>query len=231
MSTTMENNAVKCNICGGEEFDFGPNKRLSRTKKLPCCKSCGSAERHRVFRQVHQRLKECVPYDLYSCLQISNDLSVESEWFGKYELSIYGRQNSVDLQDIERETESYDLVICNHVLEHVENDIKALKELFRIFSKDGLLQLSVPQPMVINKTTDWGFPDSSKFGHYRMYGKDIKDKFELTMPEGMSYLKVISKDPVTEAADMCFIFLKSIGFAYCLKAYLSRYFECEIVHR
>jgi hypothetical protein len=157
----MENNAVKCNICGGEEFDFGPNKRLSRTKKLPCCKSCGSAERHRVFRQVHQRLKE----------------------------------------------------------------------LFRIFSKDGLLQLSVPQPMVINKTTDWGFPDSSKFGHYRMYGKDIKDKFELTMPEGMSYLKVISKDPVTEAADMCFIFLKSIGFAYCLKAYLSRYFECEIVHR
>lgn len=231
LTKSVTNNEVKCNICGGSEFDFGPNKRLSRTKKLPCCKNCGSAERHRVFRHTHQKLREYLPYHLYSGLQISKDLSVESEWFKNYELSIYGGQNSIDLQNIERDTESYDVVICNHVLEHIENDLRALKELFRIFSKDGLLQISVPQPMVFKKTDDWGFADPKKFGHYRMYGIDIKDKFEQTMPKNVSYLQVVSKDPVTGAADMCFIFLKSLGFAYSLKANLSQHFDCELVHR
>jgi SAM-dependent methyltransferase len=230
MEKLLVNPTAKCNICGGEEFDYGPNKRLSRTKKLPVCKNCGSAERHRVFRETHLRLRECLPYHLYSCLQISNDLSVQSEWFKNYELSIYGSQNSIDLQQIDRETDSYDIVICNHVLEHVERDVDALGELFRIFNQHGLLQISVPQPYVFKTTNDWGFPDPKQFGHYRMYGRDIKEKFEQVMIKDMVYLEIIANDPVTDAKDMCFIFLKSLGFAYLLKNHLSQYFECEIHH-
>lgn len=219
-----------CNFCGYSEFVPGPKGRLSRNQKPPCCKNCGSLERHRVLRQIYLKLKQICPLNLYSCLHISEDISVEPEWFNQYELSVYGGKNSIDLQNINRPNESYDLVVCNHVLEHVKDDVKALGELFRIFSKDGFFQLSVPQPITVNKTTDWGYPDKSQFGHYRIYGIDIEDKFKQAMTSDMCYLKVITFDPVTQAKDMCFLFFKSKGFAYLVSTSLGDGFIVECVN-
>lgn len=219
-----------CDICGGIEFESGPKGRLSRNQKLPCCKNCGSLERHRILRRIYLRLKEICPFDRYSCLHISEDISVKPEWFKRYELSVYGGKNSIDLQQINRPNDSYDLVVCNHVLEHVKNDIKALSELFRIFNKDGFFQLSVPQPITVKKTEDWSFPDKSQFGHYRIYGIDIEDKFKQVISLDMSYLKIIALDPVTEVRDMCFLFFKSKGFAHLLSIVLSENFIVESVN-
>lgn len=48
-------------------------------------------------------------------------------------------QNMVQIKD-----EAYDIWICSHVLEHVQNDKKALKELFRILTPSGIGLLLVP---------------------------------------------------------------------------------------
>lgn len=223
-------NLSLCNFCGGSEFVPGPKGRLSKTKKPPLCKKCGSLERHRVLRQVNIKLQEVCPFDSYSCLHISEDISVESEWFKDYELSVYGKKNSIDLQKIDRPDCSYDLVVCNHVLEHVENDVSALKELFRIFDKDGFFQLSVPEPIRARETVDWGYADKSQFGHYRIYGIDIEDKFKQAMTEDICYLKVYASDPVTKDKDMCFLFFKSKGFAHIVSNVLSINFIIESVN-
>lgn len=34
--------------------------------------------------------------------------------------------------------------------------------MFRIFNQHGFLQLSIPQPITVEHTDDWGFPDKSK---------------------------------------------------------------------
>ncbi len=198
----------KCNICDGEEFIEGPGGRLSATGLQPKCKNCGSLERHRAIRDFFIQVKEVFPLERYSCLQISSDLSIESSWFDRHELSVYGSNNSIDIQNIERPDNSYDLVICNHVLEHVKDDIKGLREIIRILKPSGLLELSVPSPYYRKTTDDWGYPDSNQHGHYRVYGKDIENKFQQNI--NYPYLSCTIVDPVTEQKDVLYAYSKSL---------------------
>jgi len=92
--------------------------------------------------------------------------------FSKCERSVYFGQNHIDVQSINRSDNSYEWIASNHILEHVHNDVKGLKEMYRILSLNGILQLTVPTPSRVFSTKDWGFADSSKMGHYRNYGAD-----------------------------------------------------------
>jgi SAM-dependent methyltransferase len=57
----------------------------------------------------------------------------------------------VDLQDLPFKDESDDFFICSHVLEHVPDDGKALRELYRITRSGGCGLLMVPVCMEIKK--------------------------------------------------------------------------------
>ena len=85
-----------------------------------------------------------------------------------------------DICDLPFKNNSYDLVLCNHVLEHVSNDKLAVSELFRVLKKGGALIAQVPLDLRRNVT----FEDPSvidkeerkkvfgQYDHVRIYGKD-----------------------------------------------------------
>jgi len=98
------------------------------------------------------------------------------EKFGEVEQSIYEGKNSLDLTEIDRSDNTYDVILCVHILEHIENDSKAIDELYRVLTVKGKLFIMVPQPAVFQNTMDWGYPDPNQHEHYRIYGKDIVDK-------------------------------------------------------
>lgn len=50
----------------------------------------------------------------------------------------------IDIRDIIFKDEVFDVVICNHVLEHIEDDRKAIGELYRVLKRGGWAILSVP---------------------------------------------------------------------------------------
>ena len=52
---------------------------------------------------------------------------------------------------------SFDVVLCNHVLEHIQDDTKAMKELFRVMKKGGMGIFQVPQDL----NRDVTFEDNS----------------------------------------------------------------------
>ena len=92
----------------------------------------------------------------------------------------------MDITDIKQPDETYDVIICNHVLEHIVDDAKAMGELFRVLKKGGIAILQVP----ISYTIDATFEDSTVtspenrelvFGqddHVRIYGKDYFSRLE-----------------------------------------------------
>lgn len=89
-----------------------------------------------------------------------------------------------DIQNLPFENDSFDVIFCNHVLEHVEDDKKALHELYRVMKPGGWGILQVPIRYQQEKTfEDPTITDRQerieKFGQYdhvRVYGRDYYEK-------------------------------------------------------
>ena len=86
----------------------------------------------------------------------------------------------MDITDIKQPDNSYDVIICSHVLEHIENDRKAMKELYLILKEGGFAILQVPISYSLEKTFEDNSidtPDGREFAfgqndHVRIYGPD-----------------------------------------------------------
>lgn len=197
----------RCNICGGQRFVRGPGRRLSPTGKRPKCAGCGSLERHRAF---HRLFRGLGPRRLRAlrCLQFSRDPTVDAGWFESYEVSVFNKRNSLDLQQIARPDGSYDIIVCNHVLEHVPDYRAALRELGRILSARGFLFLSFPDPYGFARTLDWGYPHPRDSLHYRRFGRDVEDVFRQLLPD-CHIVAVASADPATGTADLGYVLTRS----------------------
>lgn len=82
--------------------------------------------------------------------------------------------------------EEFDMVICNHVMEHIEDDRKAMRELYRVLKKNGKGIIQVPMSKDINRTIEDPAVKTEKdrlekFGqkdHLRLYGTDYKNRLE-----------------------------------------------------
>ena len=111
-----------------------------------------------------------------------------------------------DLISTNFKNEYFDLIICNHVLEHIEDDKSALDEMYRILKYNGISILQVP----INVKRENTFEDLSikskiqrekyfgQYDHVREYGLDFKDRVEQAgfKVEMINYSKKISEDLV-----------------------------------
>ena len=89
-----------------------------------------------------------------------------------------------DICDLPFEENSFDIIFCNHVLEHIPDDKKAMQELFRILKPKGWAILQIPQDLNREET----FEDNTitdpkerakifgQYDHVRVYGRDYFDK-------------------------------------------------------
>lgn len=89
-----------------------------------------------------------------------------------------------DICDLPFKDNSYDLILCNHVLEHIPDDTKAMQELYRVLKPGGMGIFQIPQDLAREKT----FEDDSitdqkqraeifgQYDHVRIYGRDYFDK-------------------------------------------------------
>lgn len=198
--------ASVCSICGGRQFAPGPSNRL-QDGIAPSCSSCSSLERHRIIYNCYTQLPQKL-LKQKRCLHFAPDMAVDSKWFGEYETSVYGGKNSLDLQNIPRSDEQYDWVVCNHVLEHVEDDARAMRELMRVTKYSGFVQFAIPSPLRRTKTDDWGYPKKSQHYHYRVYGADFMNRFNGILNEENT-LSVIGIDPITGIKDVLFFVSKN----------------------
>tara|TARA_B100001059_G_C17662178_1_gene490025 strand:- start:147 stop:914 length:768 start_codon:yes stop_codon:yes gene_type:complete len=89
-----------------------------------------------------------------------------------------------DICNLPFNNDSFDVIFCNHVLEHIPDDTKAMQELFRVLKKGGFGIFQIPQDRSREKT----FEDASitdkierakifgQYDHVRVYGRDYFNK-------------------------------------------------------
>lgn len=89
-----------------------------------------------------------------------------------------------DICDLPFKENEFDVILCNHVLEHIPDDTKAMQELYRILRPGGIGIFQIPQDLNREAT----FEDDSitdkkerakifgQYDHVRIYGRDYFDK-------------------------------------------------------
>jgi predicted SAM-dependent methyltransferase len=89
-----------------------------------------------------------------------------------------------DICNLPFEDNAYDIIFCNHVLEHIPDDTKAMQELFRVLKPGGMGIFQIPQDLSrVSTFTDDTIVDQKErakifgqYDHVRVYGRDYFDK-------------------------------------------------------
>ncbi len=169
-----------CPICNysGPFKDFNPSTGV---RKHAQCPNCGSLERHRIQYLVLQIVLKNLDTHAMVMLHFAPENFLRdffSERFHAYEtadLMMNNVDHRVDLQNLPFEDSTYDFVFASHVLEHIPNDIRAVKEIRRILKPDGIAIL--PVPLVGDKTIEYPEPNPHDANHVRAPGWDYYDRF------------------------------------------------------
>jgi len=192
---SLRGSGTKCNVCGWEGRAFADDQWHPGT----ICPLCGSQVRHRMLAAAFDGMSKVGGLDENAQLagkailhfaperQLRNRISRAA---GKYLTADYDRGDCdlrLDISSMPSVTDqSFDVVISCDVLEHVPNDLAAMREIHRILRPGGTAILTVPQMDPPNHTDE----DASilsesqreiRFGqkdHVRMYGDDFSGRLE-----------------------------------------------------
>ena len=211
---------VKCPVCEHEFRKFLPYGNKGEDNRL--CPYCLTLERHRLLWLYLKEKTDFFTARL-KVLHIAPEQPFLKRFRNMPNLEYYTADLvspiadiKMDIQNMPLEDESFDVVICNHVLEHVEDDIKAMKEVYRVLKKGGWAILQVP----INYNREKTFEDKSitdpkerekvfgQYDHVREYGRDyperlrsagfkvIEDDFVKQLPEETVKFYRLSPDEI-----------------------------------
>lgn len=136
-------------ISGG--FDRNPNNynvaRYMHINQEVICPVCGALPRHRILASWLQENRERVEGKiiLHFAPEKSIRLWMERNGISATTADLHGETDlQLDIQATHLPDASYDVIICNHVLEHVDDFRGALKEMFRILAPGGIFICSFP---------------------------------------------------------------------------------------
>jgi len=184
-------NKVECPCCGGRFSQFLPfgfkKKRLNAQ-----CPQCSALERHRLLWLYLQRETELfTSHQQFKVLHVAPETCFEEAFrklpnvdYLSIDLESPRAMKHMDLTDLPLGNNSFDVIFCVHVLEHIPDAPKAMREMFRVLKPGGLGVILVP----IDKKLSQTFEDPSltskedrtryygQWDHVRQYGLDYADK-------------------------------------------------------
>lgn len=183
-------NKVECPICGKHYRKFLPYGNSGAENRL--CPNCLSLERHRLMWIYLKNHSDFFTKN-YNFLHFAPEQPFLKR-FKKLTNLNYTTADIVspladihiDIMDTKLESNCYDLIFANHVLEHVPNDISAMKELYRIMKNGAWAILQVPINNKAQSTDeDINITDpherERRFGQYdhvRYHGLDYPKRLE-----------------------------------------------------
>lgn len=220
-------NRLCCSVCNQQAKHFLPFG-IAVERNNAQCPNCLSLERHRLQAlwmnknmdmNADMKVFHTAPEHCYSN-KFRNSPNIDY-----YPIDLYPKFDFIqkmDLLDVKYDDNMFDLVISNHVLEHIVDDGKAISELCRITKKEGLAIISVP---ILQEKT---YEDASivtpedrlrvflQEDHVRICGVDYKER----LIEG-GYKKVEFIQQLLPKSDMCFYGIPTDtlahGFFVCRK--------------
>jgi len=188
------NNTFRRMLPGGYKYPVLKEKKVigGEFDDNLICPYCGSFGRDRSV-YLYLKLKTDIFHKKYKLLHVAPERSLQNIFleYPDIDYTAVGldttlRTTKMDVTDLQLENETFDVVICNHVLEHIQNDIKAMSELYRVLKTGGWAILQVPISYTIpctyeNDNITEPHDRIREFGqedHVRIYGNDYFDRLK-----------------------------------------------------
>ena len=181
--------SVVCPCCGGS-FQTFLTDGIDAPRRNARCPGCGAWERHRALRLFLERrtnlfrkklrvLHVAPEYTLQKLLCSLPNLEYISA-----DLSSPLARVKMDVRDIPYDDDYFDVILCNHVLEHVPEDSLAMTELYRVLDPNGwaILQVPIKRDVTYEDAAVVTSADRERvYGqrdHVRIYGRDYVGRLE-----------------------------------------------------
>jgi len=184
----LKGNNVECPICHGKFRKFLPYGIIPRPNAL--CPKCLSLERHRLIWLYLNRKTDLFSHP-YKVLQIAPEQVFYKLLKKQKNLNYITTDLESPLADVKMNIEAmtfsdneFDIVFCNHVMEHIEDDKKALTEIYRVLKKNGWAILQT----LVDTSREVTYEDPSitspldrereflQKDHLRIYGRDYAQR-------------------------------------------------------
>jgi SAM-dependent methyltransferase len=185
-----------CPVCGNNQASFAPlpkfyieNARhhgfthFEKWEMLSldtyACTNCGASDRERLYalwidQQIKKNFFSISTRVIHFAPEAALSKKLKGLSFFDYKTADLLMDNvdyQVDMMDMPFDDDGFDFFICSHVLEHVENDGQAIKELYRITKPRGCGILMAPIVMGLERTVeDPSVKDEA--GRWRLYGQN-----------------------------------------------------------
>jgi SAM-dependent methyltransferase len=179
--------AVHCPCCGGRYSGFAA---AGEPPRAAACPRCNSLERQRLLYlylrdrtnlfTARLRVLHVAPED---CLQPVLSRRANLDYLSA-DLAAGAAMMPVDISNIGFADASFDVILCSHVLEHVADDRRAMRELYRVLKPSGWAIMQVPmdasREATLEDATVTGARERERlFGqwdHVRVYGRDYPSR-------------------------------------------------------
>ena len=187
----LKGDRVHCPVCEKNFKKFLPYGRVARENAL--CPNCLSLERHRLiwlylkretlFFNAEAKMLHIAPEHCF----ISRFEAIDTMEYVTGDIESPLAKVKMDIHEIPFDDNEFDIVFCNHVMEHVRDDQLAMSEIHRVLKSGGwgILQITLFRPLPDKTLEDPSVVDSREreklFGqddHVRKYGLDYIDRLE-----------------------------------------------------
>ncbi len=180
----LRGDSVKCPCCGGTFRGFMYSPYLTAR-----CPHCESYERYRLLcLYLRDELDFCsrdvklLDIGPIRCFQ-KYCRSLDCVQYTSVDIASPLADYHMDIRDLDFRDETFDCIICYHVLEHIPDDHNALQELYRVLKPEGWAIIQVPLDEEKDDTVERSsippemWRDVLKWpDHLRIYGKDFSQR-------------------------------------------------------
>lgn len=146
-------NKVECPVCNSKYRKFLPYGRNTSSRENALCPSCLSLERHRLMALYMKRKTNFYTANL-KVLHVAPEYCFIDRFEQMKNLDYITAdiesplaKVKMDIHQIPFEANTFDVAICNHVMEHVDDYILAMSELHRVLKPGGWALIQSPQDM------------------------------------------------------------------------------------
>jgi SAM-dependent methyltransferase len=182
---------LHCPLCGVRHSQFLPYGIVPRANAK--CPSCGALERHRLSWLFLQQATDLFDGRPKRLLHFAPERALTSRLeslpgldYVTADLHASGVALRLDIMDTQLPDESFDVIFCSHVLEHVPDDRQAMAECRRILKPGGWALILVPVrpgPTDEDRSVTDPAERERRFGqhdHMRTYGPDVAERLRAT---------------------------------------------------